>query len=428
MSTQHIVVPATGHKEKEPVKENEVAATCTEDGSYDLVVYCETCGEVVSTQHIVVPATGHKELAPVKENVIAPTATHSGSHDEVVYCAVCGEELSRETVKDDPTFLLRKGSQLLLNGRIEFQFVAIFAEDVENPTMTISREGVEAVTIPGTLSDEGFYVFSYAVPLKEMNDVMTYTYSGTQNGEVITTEEFTFNVIENYVRKQLTNPDVVANVNLKNQITTLLTFAAKAQEHFGYNTENPADAILTELGMEVELDYSKVTEAEKEVVKTIDDAKANFIGRTFDLEADTSMLCFFRPAANLDMNSLYLAYRDVERSEEYAYTKVTGKKMWNQYYASIPNIPGNALSDTFEYYLCTFDGETYTQVSNTERYSAMCYASETMGEDDQVMKDVAVAMMTYAEASKAYHEDPNSEHVGTEMPADEESQEIAMDD
>ena len=402
-------------------------ATCTEDGGYDLVVYCTVCGEEISRTHVTLDATGHTPAEAVRENVIAPTATHSGSYEEVVYCEVCGEELSRETKKIDPTFLLGKGSQLLLDGKIEFQFLAVFAEDVENPTMTISREGADTKTVSGTLSDKGYYIFSYAVPLKEMNDVMTYTYSGTQNGEVITTEEFTFNVIENYVRQKLTNPATVANVNLKNQITTLLTFAAKAQEYFGYNTENPADAILTELGMEVELNTGKVIEAEKEVVQTIDDAQANFIGMTFELKANTSMLCFFRPAADLDMNSLYLAYRDVERSEEYAYTKVTGNKMWNEYYASIPNIPGNALSDTFEYYLCTFDGETYTQVSNTERRNAMCYASQTMQGNDQALKDVVVAMMTYAEASKAYHEDPNSEHVGTEMPKDEDLYEDPMD-
>ena len=30
------------------VKENEVAATCTAEGSYDSVVYCTVCGEELS--------------------------------------------------------------------------------------------------------------------------------------------------------------------------------------------------------------------------------------------------------------------------------------------------------------------------------------------------------------------------------------------
>ena len=39
--------------------ENEVAATCTEDGSYDFVTYCPACGEEISRDTVVVPALGH---------------------------------------------------------------------------------------------------------------------------------------------------------------------------------------------------------------------------------------------------------------------------------------------------------------------------------------------------------------------------------
>ena len=50
---------ATGHTEGEAVKENEVEATCTEDGSYDSVVYCTVCGEELSRETVTVDATGH---------------------------------------------------------------------------------------------------------------------------------------------------------------------------------------------------------------------------------------------------------------------------------------------------------------------------------------------------------------------------------
>ena len=39
--------------------------------------------------------------APVRENEIAPTCTVGGSYDEVVYCSVCKKELSREAKKLD---------------------------------------------------------------------------------------------------------------------------------------------------------------------------------------------------------------------------------------------------------------------------------------------------------------------------------------
>ena len=52
-------LPALGHTAGEAVVENKVAATCTEDGSYDSVVYCSVCKEEISRETVVVPATGH---------------------------------------------------------------------------------------------------------------------------------------------------------------------------------------------------------------------------------------------------------------------------------------------------------------------------------------------------------------------------------
>lgn len=48
------------HVPGEPVKENEVPATCTTAGSYDEVVYCTKCGEELSRKTIPVVKTGHK--------------------------------------------------------------------------------------------------------------------------------------------------------------------------------------------------------------------------------------------------------------------------------------------------------------------------------------------------------------------------------
>ncbi|MBR4420265.1 MAG: hypothetical protein IKT32_05230, partial [Clostridia bacterium] len=94
-------VPALGHTEAEAVKENEVPATCTVAGSYDLVVYCATCGAELSRTTVPVDALGHTEAEAVKENVVPATCTVAGSHDSVVYCATCGTELSRTNVTDD---------------------------------------------------------------------------------------------------------------------------------------------------------------------------------------------------------------------------------------------------------------------------------------------------------------------------------------
>ncbi|MBR4880817.1 MAG: hypothetical protein IKU19_02725, partial [Clostridia bacterium] len=133
--TAQEIVEATGHTEGEAVAENNVAPTCTTDGSYDSVVYCTVCNTELSRETVTVEATGHSyeavvtaptcteagyttytcvcgdtytadETAPlghtegeaVEENYVEPTCTTYGSYELAVYCTVCKAELSRETV------------------------------------------------------------------------------------------------------------------------------------------------------------------------------------------------------------------------------------------------------------------------------------------------------------------------------------------
>ena len=94
---QDVIVPATGHTEGEAVIENETAADCENEGSYDTVVYCSVCGEELSRETTTEEALGHTEAEAVVENNVAADCENAGSYDTVVYCSVCGEELSRET-------------------------------------------------------------------------------------------------------------------------------------------------------------------------------------------------------------------------------------------------------------------------------------------------------------------------------------------
>ena len=127
----------TDHTPGAAVRENEVPATCTKDGSHDEVVYCSVCQTDISRTTVTDKARGHEwdsttgkckrcETAcdhkwtngkcdtcgytcqhvggdAVKEKEVPATCTKDGSHDEVVYCSVCKEEVSRTNVVDKAT-------------------------------------------------------------------------------------------------------------------------------------------------------------------------------------------------------------------------------------------------------------------------------------------------------------------------------------
>ena len=89
-------IAATGHKVGSVVVENNVAPTCTKDGSYDNATYCTVCGEELSRQTITVKALGHTEVV---DKAVAPTCTETGL-TEGKHCSVCGEVLVAQTVVD----------------------------------------------------------------------------------------------------------------------------------------------------------------------------------------------------------------------------------------------------------------------------------------------------------------------------------------
>ena len=92
-----LAISATGHTPADPVRENEVPATCTAEGSYDEVVYCEVCNTEISRTPQAIDKLAHTPADPVCENEVSATCTAEGSYDKVVYCEVCHEELSRAT-------------------------------------------------------------------------------------------------------------------------------------------------------------------------------------------------------------------------------------------------------------------------------------------------------------------------------------------
>lgn len=107
---KNVVLAKTGHTPGEAVRENEIPATCTADGSYDEVTYCTVCSEKYSTEHKTIPAAGHRwsvkyesdksghwhvcevcDAASEAENHVSGGAA---TYEKPELCTVCGYEMS----------------------------------------------------------------------------------------------------------------------------------------------------------------------------------------------------------------------------------------------------------------------------------------------------------------------------------------------
>lgn len=77
---------ALGHKPMAAVRENVVDATCENDGSYDNVIYCETCEKEISRTTETITALGHKAS---ETWTVTKKATCTEDGEEVKYCVNC---------------------------------------------------------------------------------------------------------------------------------------------------------------------------------------------------------------------------------------------------------------------------------------------------------------------------------------------------
>ena len=87
------------HTETETVETTAVTkdASCEEDGETTYTATFENPAFETQTKTVVIGALGHTPGEAVRENEVAATCENEGSYDEVVYCTVCQKELSRET-------------------------------------------------------------------------------------------------------------------------------------------------------------------------------------------------------------------------------------------------------------------------------------------------------------------------------------------
>lgn len=95
--------PDKMHIEGEAVRENIIEPSCTDTGSYDLVIYCELCGEEISREAKAIEPLGHVfVLRSFKDNVATITCKRTGCEKTK---SVCFDDYYNKAVDEQSVFL-----------------------------------------------------------------------------------------------------------------------------------------------------------------------------------------------------------------------------------------------------------------------------------------------------------------------------------
>ena len=227
------------HATNSAVEENRKEPTCTTEGSYDKVYYCDNCGVVIGRETLPIPAKGHSYEAVVT----APTYVADGY---TTYTCACGDTYqaditSKLTFKIDTNVIVGETFDLMFGfSKKQFSEAGVVMVELyaaSNPdekyAFTVDQLGVNGNYY--TVSYEGLFAYQMC------DEIVINVYDN--NGNMIGTKSDT---IQAYAMRMLDKADASA----KTVFVDLLVYGAAAQEHFAYNTSNLATKDLTEAQME----------------------------------------------------------------------------------------------------------------------------------------------------------------------------------
>lgn len=158
------VIPADGHKPAEAVFENEVAATCTDEGSYDEVIYCSVCKQEISREKKTVPVNKDAHNWGEWIRTENPTETTAGEetrvcknnplHTETVYVPPLEPTVTVLSFIDDEVIIIAKSTAIPGGAAFDVQKI------VPPPAKTVEQ-------IQNSLGSDTSVLSHYEVRLKD---------------------------------------------------------------------------------------------------------------------------------------------------------------------------------------------------------------------------------------------------------------------
>lgn len=154
------------HTPASSFKENEIAPTCSVKGLYDEVICCSECNTELVRTRKATEKSSHKPAMSVKENEVAPTCTKKGSYDEVVYCRACKAEMLRTPKSTEMAAHWYEDKKCVVCGDAKPSEGLIYMSN-GNGTCTVDR---------GTCTDENVVIPPYSPTGEKVIQIKAYAF------------------------------------------------------------------------------------------------------------------------------------------------------------------------------------------------------------------------------------------------------------
>ncbi len=328
-------------------------------------------------------------------NLVIRTTEGSTAHKYAVDNNIECELLSlKDALKFSSTYLTVH-NDLSLNYKVSKDIID--NSGYSNPYVVFEFGGRTVKVDKYTLSEDGkSYVFAFNnIAPDQMNDTISATLHAVLNGVRYTGETKEYSVSQ-YCYNLLDKYSGDENAKLRTLLVDLLNYGSASQTYTGHNTENLANAKLTE-----EQKYWGTSEQPK--LKTVKNTAYKMIvdipavtWESAGLNLQKSVTMRFKIATG-SINGLSVKVES-ESGGKWTIPSKSFVKTDGGYYIYFNGLNAGQMSEPV--YLTVYNGDT--AVSDTIRYSVESYVYAKQGSTDVVLNDLLISMMKYGNAAYAY--------------------------